>query len=286
MVGFYPDAPGPRMAYDRDGTLGFNVNSTGTSIVALTGTQMQNMNDESGSTAGPTIQNAVGAALVLIFPELRDVTHHFRQFNASTTSSVESSVDTTNGFDGTWLTVNALAASPTADPQPAYRTAQVAAAGNNTSIKAIRFKNGQTGSLIVSTIHLYGKVSAANPNKLELWHPTLDQALYVTPAYLDFGDFPRNSSVDKSFRIKNRSTTLTANTITVSREALTDAASPTHISEETLSYNGGAFGSTASLSSLAPGAISQLFTLRNAPGSTSVLGIFNQRIVATAASWS
>lgn len=285
MVGFYADAPAGRMAYDRDGSLGFLISSTGSSIVAISTTDMQRMNDETDGNTSPAIANNVNSSLAIIFPELRDVTHHFRTLTASVTTIFESSVDTTNGFDGTWATINAAVAGPTASVQPNYRSSIVAAAGNNTGIKAVRLRATGANSGSVYAFHLYGKVSAASPSKLELWHPTLDQALYVTPAYLDFGDFPRGTSVDKTFRVKNRSATLTASSITVSREALTDATSPTHISEETLSYNGGAFASTATLSSLAPGAISQLFTLRNAPGASSNLGLWAQRIIASAASW-
>lgn len=276
MTGFYPDALGPRMAFDRDGTLGFNITSTG-STTALTTTQLQQLNDEAD---GSTISISQNGFLVLIFPENRDVSAMFRRATAGNTVTVQSSTDTTNGFDGTWSTMIASGAIPTANTQPNYRT-QSAISTNNTAVKAVRIANAGT-TTVMDSWHVCGKASAASPNKLELWHPTLDQPLYTTPAFLDFGDLPRNSVVTKQFRLKNRSASMTATTITVSVEALTDSAGTTKVSEMTLSYNGGSYASTASLASLGPGGLSQVFTLKNSPGAASVLGLWSQRIIASA----
>lgn len=282
MAGFYPDALANRFEVDRDGTLGFRLNATGSSITALTTGNMQGLNDESDATAPISIDNL--EKIVYIFPELRDVLAVYMSSNTSSSMIWESSTNTTNGQDGTWLTVRATALPPVNNTIPGYRT-QLVPTGNNTSVKAIRIRNTGASNCAIQTMHVYGIISAASPDKLEFWHPTLNQALYATPAILDWGDFPRNTIVSKTFRLKNSSATLTAGTITVGREALTDSGSPTKVSETEISYNGGSYGSTASVSSLAPGAISAVFTVRKTSTLSSFLGLWSQRIYATAVSW-
>ena len=277
MAGNYPDAPANRMEVDTDGTVGALITSGGT-ITVLTATQMQNLNDESDSTtiASP----GTNGFTAYVFPELRDIAAVF--FSHSTgNATISVSTNTTNGFDGTWTTVLAAAARTSAT-QPNYRTGiELATAGG---IKGIRSLSSSTGT--PRTFHVYGKNTSLNSDKLELWHPTLDQPLYQTPAFLDAGDTMRSTTADLTFRLKNLSASLTANTITVNAQALTDAASPTMVSGITFDYNGGGFAATASVGSLAPGAISAVFTLRHTVPSNAVLGIWTQRVVASAASWS
>lgn len=45
MAGSYPDVPAPRMAWDRDGSVGFTITGAGT-LSQLTQAQMQEFNDE------------------------------------------------------------------------------------------------------------------------------------------------------------------------------------------------------------------------------------------------
>jgi hypothetical protein len=281
MAGNYPDAPANRMEYDRDGTIVATVTSAGV-ITALTNTQARALNDEDPANAN-SFGVSTGNWVAFVFPELRDVSYIFQQW-ASTIVVGQAfySTNTTNGFDGTWTSFLA-AQNWSATTQPNYRSNAVAATA--TSVRGIRILSTAT-NYSVYTIHIYGKVSAATPDKLELWHPTLDEPLYQTPAALDYGDKGRGTSTDLSFRIKNLSATLTANTITVSTEALTDAASPTMESGMTLNYNGGAFAATTSLASLAPNTISAgLFVLRNAIPSTVTPGLWSQRVIASASTW-
>lgn len=131
-------------------------------------------------------------------------------------------------------------------------------------------------------LHIYGKPSTGeNDDRLELWHPTLDQR--VGAAYFDEGNVPRGSTADLPFRLKNRSSTYTANTITVSIEAATDT-SPSVPGQHTFS-NGGSYAATTSVSSIAPGAISGTLTLRRITPTNAVLSVWVARIKAVPASW-
>lgn len=286
MAGTYPDIPAPKMPYDRDGTVGLSYLTNLTGLATLTNADMIGMNDENISTNG----NLTGSSsrwVCLVFPELRDIVA-LTIVNASNGSNgvnnVEVSSNTSNGIDGTWtsLTANFSDAAATAT---AYRTD--IRSHSSLGVKAIRALNSTSGASTncrVGTFHVYGTKSAVS-DRLEFWHPTLDQSLNITPAYLDWGDVARGSSGSRTFRLKNLSATLTANTITVGMEALYDT-SPTMVSQHTFDYNGGGFGTTATIGSLTPGQISSTITIQQNVSATATLSVWEQRIYASASSWS
>lgn len=275
MAGTYPDAPGPRIAYDRDGTAVFTgVTSTGV-ITPMSATNIANLNDDSVSTTIPSISS--GSFVLFMFPQPTDVTHWVRSSGGSTPTT-EVSSNTTNGIDGTWVAVTSSASATT---NTELRTGYVAV----TAPGATAFRIKVSGIVAFNAIHLYGKPSASS-DRLEFWHPTLDQPLSQTPAHFDYGDHVRGSgAVTKDFRIKNLSTTLTANSITVGCEALTDA-SPTFVSQMQFRYNGGSFAGTASLGNLGPNSISQPFTAQLTTSTSTALGMWQQRYYANVGNWS
>jgi hypothetical protein len=278
MAGTYPDVPAPRMPYDRDGTIGFSFLTNLTSIVTLTNADLISMNDENIATSG-SLSGSSSRWVCLIFPELRDIVA-LTITNASSGSNginnVEVSSNSTNGIDGTWtsLTTNFSDAAATG---PAYRTdfrSHVA-----TGIKAIRALNSVSGAALncrVGTFHIYGTKSAVS-DRLEFWHPTLDQSL-------DWGDVARSTTTTRTVRLKNLSGSLTAGTITVGMEALYDA-SPSMISQHTFDYNGGGFGATATIPSLGPGQVSGIITIQQNISSTAALSVWEQRVYANASTW-
>src|SRR5690606_36979964 len=76
MAGNYPDVPAPRMAYDRDGTIGLFSN---TSFLAAptqwSQGQLDAVNSEgtSGLGGGFNLQFDASMGYILLFPQLRDV---------------------------------------------------------------------------------------------------------------------------------------------------------------------------------------------------------------------
>lgn len=280
MAGSYPDAPGPRMYYERDGSV--VVNESGTAFSAA---NTLAFSDETDTNVQSWSSGTVPQHVSILFPELRDINGYFWvvQNNAFTSSfAVSTSVNTTNGVDGTWVVQNT--AFPATQVVQSFRNAIIAA--SLTGIKGIRFAmTGTTstnGSRFLGTMHVYGSPSTGqNVDRLRIWHPTLDQQ--IGAAAFDYADAPRGFTYDKTFRIKNNSATLTANSVALSVDALTDT-SPTVVSQFTISQ-GGAFAATQNLGNLAVGAISAVCTLRLILLSNATVSLWRQRLTALAGSW-
>lgn len=271
MAGNYPDPIGRRMAWDKDGTALVTINNVN-AITQRTTVEKQNINNETSGTG----LNPNQLVTAVIFPELRDIVG--LMVYALNHSAWETSVNTTNGLDGTW--VSRTTPVEATNSAPGYRNGQVSAGW--TSIKAIRFYS--FGINYNLKLHLYGDMTAGQtPDRLRVWHPTLDQI--IPPAHLDWGNVPRGSSADRQFRVKNNSSTLTANTVTVSIEALSDTT-PSVPGQYSFSFDGITFTSTVQIASLGPGAISAPITVRRVTPSNATLSLWTTRIIAEAVSFS
>lgn len=279
MAGNYPNAPSWRMAHDRDGTQWFK-SADGVTLTQLTTAEAVTLNDESAGTSIDT------ARLYAIFPEKRDLDGYFVvqywQVGGSVIA-IEVSADTTNGVDGTWVSLPTVPTSTLVSPN--YRSV---IASTSLGIRAVRFtavgSQSVDGRVRWSAIHLYGEITAGQSlDRLLLWHPTLDER--VPPSYFDWGNVPRNSTATRDFRVKNVSSVKTANTVRVAMEALTDAT-PSVPGQHALSKSGGTYLAQQTIDTLAPEAISEVITLRRITPSNAVLGVNAFRVFADAASWS
>lgn len=289
MAGSYPDHPSWRMAWDRDGSVCLKIPPfTGGGVIDLTLTQMQALNDEA-TTAGPQFGGRLSADnpwewCVIIFPELRDIDAFFVQHTSSfSVTNLMVSDDTTNGVDGTWVMVNEAAFGYTGLVKPEYRT--LISSSTILDIKGLKFRAGFGGLSSVGniqSIHLYGEPSpGANPDRLEIWHPTLDER--VPPAWFDWGDVPRGSSADIAFRVKNISPSLTAHEIRVFMDVLTDAVPS--VPAQHLISQGGSYLAQQNIGTLAPGGISAPLTARRITPSNAVLSLWDFRILADTLDW-
>lgn len=287
MAGNYPDVPSHRIAYDRDGTAVVHINGAGT-ITELTTAQKQALNDETiSSSFGILDDNDPDNYIALIFAELRDILGYFVMQNTGslTPLSLEKSTDTTNGQDGTWVTVvNPYTSRDDDEASNLYRSAinSISALG----IKGLRFKmDPSPGSSTdpVNMIHLYGGIASGQTSYLKFWQPSPTDA-EVAGAFFDWGNTPRGSSADKTFRIKNTHGTLTANSITISVEALTDTA-PSVPGQFLLSTDGVTFTASINIGNLASGAISGTLYVRRNTASNAVLGVWAARLLAIAGNW-
>lgn len=295
----YPSYPDHRMAYHLDGTQVYRVNSSGISTL-VSSTEVQYLNNESPRPT-ETVNLAPGY-LVFMFPQLRDISTYLyigTGYDITSGSSqglrgvFQTSTDTTNGVDGTWTTVHNsfiqayswYQYSGDGAVSPYYRS-NIPSMSPITGVKAIRFQSAQYyygDNLIIGALHLFGSLtSGETPNRLDLWHPTLDQR--VNASHFDFGDRNRSTTTDISFRVKNQSSTQTADSIAVSMATLTDL-SPTAIGNYTLNLNGGSFASSQTISSLAPSAISDVLTLRLTNPSDAALSLWAGTVKALATSW-
>lgn len=283
MAGNYVDVPSWRMLYDLDGTqLYYSLN--GASPIQVSNTVMQQLNDENIASIGIAIGSSDSIRYIFIFPELRDIDAWFMGPNetngAGSAGAVTVSSNTTNGIDGTWTTLSAgvYGASGKIPMRSNINSATALA------VRAISLIHGQNATLggSIKTIHLYGEPAPGeNLQRTEIWHPTLDQR--IDPAYLDWGNVPRSSTADVTFRVKNLHPTLQANSITVSTSALTDATLST-VAQHTISQ-GGSFLAQQTLGSLAPGAISPVLTLRRVTPSNADLSLWWLRLTAVPGSW-
>lgn len=272
MAGSYPDYQAPRLSWDKYAKL-FFVPSSGASSECPANYQAD-MNDETfGNTTFDGLRFGWGC---MIFPFKVDIAGICLQMYGGG-SDIETSEDTTNGFDGSWLARGAVAKNDWYDDTYARNSV---AAVSWTGITAFRWyitaAQQQFGA-----IHLFGAPSAGQSlDRLELWHPTLDQVL--GPAALDWGNAPRGSSETRQFRVKNLGAK-TANSVTVSAEALSDAT-PSFRDQFTFS-TGGAFAASQAVGDLAPGAVSGAISVKRTTPMDAALALWWARVAAVPASW-
>lgn len=272
MAGSYPDPPGHRIAYDRDGSTGVWTQA-GVYVRDLTQAELTDLNKERSGMTSSSVWN--GHEGVVLLPVPHDLSHVDGSFNNQfQTMSLAYSTDTTNGSDGTWT---ALANGRYSSDLGAMRSPTAVGASG---VVAVRFDSGwdwDPGELY--RLHLYG--TPVTPyDGVEFWHPTLDQRLDP----VEYGNVPRGNQADMTFRIKNMSASLTANAVVLSAEALSDA-SPSVADDFTFAPDGSTFTSTLDIGNLAPGAISSVVTVRKQTGVDAALGLWWPRLLADPTSW-
>lgn len=300
MSGLYPDVPDARIAYDVNGTQVYNIVGHVPALVA--GANVTGMNSEYGGPVGGLaahdyaltsgdLSSSAGDSingLMFLFPQAMNISGMWTASNwGVSTFDVYTSVDTTNGIDGTWVQRVNDHVCDANSVSPDYRNNifSVPATGA-IAVKITDVQGGSTGR-VLSNVHIYGHPTASS-DRLEFWHPTLDQPLYSTPAYLDWAEVPRGTVTPptKGVRLKNMASLLTANDITVAYETLTDNTNQFK-NAHALSLDGGtSYASTANISSLAPGAISGLITIKYEPLITDELSLHAGRLKTTTVSWS
>jgi hypothetical protein len=281
-----------RLAYDLDGTTGFRIQPSGV-VTALVNANLVTMNNENPDSFTPPDNGSGQYKIGLLFPYPLTLVGLFANWYSGVQSSsvarIDWSADTTTGVDGTWTTLYNLASNRSQGPSvPEYRTigpTAYAASG----VKSIRVWGGTRDFSAelphYYDLHVYGTY-APTTSKLEHWHPTLDQALSLTPAHLDFGDIAQGgAAVAKSYRVKNLSGSQTANSVVLGTSVVSDGLAPTIASQTQHRYDGGAYGATATIPSLAPGAISSTCDARLTIGATTQVYPRALRFTAVAGSW-
>lgn len=284
MAGNYPDVPGTRMVYDRDGVQVYKIDSTNV-VTQFTSSQIANLNDEDDDAPVSINGQNGNGRLFIFFPELRDLSGFYATMaGGQGTMTVEVSVDTTNGLDGQWLAIWGPGPVPVQTVRPNYRTGIVSVARNG--IRGIRFSSvsGIGNGVAYSAIHLYGSISTnQNPNRLAIWDPAGDFA--ARGAYFDWGNTPRGSSADRTFRVKNMSSSRTANAINLSLDAATDTV-PSVPGQYLLSADGTTFSGQITIGDLGPGGLSPVLTIRRVTPTDATLSVWAARLIAEASSWS
>lgn len=284
MAGFYVDVPSRRMATDADGTVGITVDDgfpTGGGIVTdLSAAVMDVMSAEDVGGAGPSIANADGSFIGLIFPELRELDGWYASADDGGTwaNSIHSSGDTTNGNDGTWTSRGSGLGIRNAT-LPDYREAIESLAVSN--VRAIRVKpsslSGGGGTL--DRLHIYGKISAGETPDRLLWFDNDDDLEFSKPQ--DYGDAPRGSAEDHITYLKNNSAGLTANTVQVTAEDNFQGSGAWYTFDD-----GTGFSATKALAgAIGPAANSPDITIRRIIPDLEILGLHAARAFVSVGSW-
>jgi hypothetical protein len=284
MAGFYPDAPDHKIYYNDDGSAVFGQATTGGSVATVSAALANGLNGEAN---GGAVTMSSTVRIGLVFPQAMDIAGLFVVTNVGvgdTSGIVRTSTDTTMGADGAWTTQTS--AFPIVSVNDAAATTKWRTAVQSVSylgVRGLTVSGNAAGSPFCRAFHIYGRPSSGeNPDRLRFWHPTTDTE--VLGPHFDYGDVPRSGTATVQFRIKNNSTTKTANTITVADDALT-AASPTLASQTTFSADGTSFSATLPIGNLAPGALSAILHARLVLNATAQIGAWRQRFKATAATW-
>jgi hypothetical protein len=286
MAGNYLDAPNNRLAWDIDGT---QLYWSGNAVDV-------NQYDQGTMTAlnregtAEVVGGVGGRFFYFFFPRLMDITamHVGASWNASTSGAAAWSADTTNGADGTWTSFSNAgwwhSGNGSTGNSKISQRQEIGPVGLS-AIRCLRlYLNTGGGVSALQTVHLYGRPAAGqNSDRVEFWHPTLDQR--VDPARFDWGNAQRNSSADVTFRVKNLSSSLTANNVVLSFDALTNT-SPSVPAQQYVSDDGTNFFATRTIPALAPGAISGVYTLRRVTPVDAVLSLWWARLLANVTTWS
>lgn len=292
MAGSYADVPGSRIPYNTNGSTVEKLNSDATSYIS---TFSQSDMDKFANDDSDIVITTYNYVAVL-FPHAFTLEGAFvrgtRQVGSGTAyqSNFGVSTDTTNGIDGTWTAVTEMV-----NTDGFSRGGYSATAIRNelrdftsafTGVVGIRFFGGATSaSAWVYNLHLYGRPdSGVNQDSLRLWDPSSDVEI-TDGAYFDWDDQPQYGVLTKTFRIKNISGTLTANTVAIATEN-TSTNTPTFSSQFEYKVGAGAYGSTASLGNLSPGSISSVVTCKLDLTTPAALSLHWARANVTAASWS
>lgn len=300
MAGTYPDVPGRRMALDRDGTRLVRIHHDSSSVQEINGSLPQ-LNAEHDAGVEMIQFFAAGShSGNIIFPELRDVVgiyHGVRmnrnQGNTHTYNGLYSSADTTNGFDGTWISHGTTPNQSTFQDQGVgtfetdkTRMRNEITSHSLTGVKALRWMSswsGTGGQILRLRIHVFGSPSTGQaPDRLRLWHPTLNQE--NTGAHFDWGDVARSTGADKTFRVYNPST-LQANNVALTTEAVTDTA-PSILSQHMFSFAGSPFATSLDIGNIPAGTASGVVTLRRTINAGASLGPWWLRVIAAAGTYS
>lgn len=292
--------PGPRLAYDEDGTVALHM----ATLTEFTASELAAMN----SFAGVSISGAAGDT-VLVFPVPMRLRGIFVQVNytayqnlsgtshlvASSAFTISTSIDSSNGVDGAWSAPQSVAQdSPEVSIRDAFRALNaesghgiVALTGSlYSNIRAIRITPPASGTLV---LHLYGlpDTVAGGTDYVQFWSAARSNPL--SGSELTFGDVALGSSNDKSFRLKNGSALHTAKGIVITTDEVPGdgTPSPSVVGQFVFSGDGGqSWFPSVTIGALGPGSVSGAIQIRRTTPFDSETGTWSPRVLATVGSWS
>lgn len=293
--GFYTDPPSRRMAYDGDGSLVLYIDPNYV-IQTKDQTFAEDLNGEAYVTtySGDRVSQD-GRYFVILFPELRDVTHAYRNGTTGTywttpSGTYQVSPDTTNGLDGTWTNAGSFVADvETTSPNYREKITSVSATGAKGIRHAIQ-DSSPFNSYNYSQWHVYGyKSSGETPHRIDFCDHTGAELIIDT----DYGDQPRNSSriwstVDtwnqgSGLYLKNRSSTRQAQSISISFQVVNGSSD--FANYITLSTDNVTFGTTLNIAQMNPQELVGPIYVKHDATINASLGLKAGRLRLTVGTW-
>lgn len=292
MAGIYDDAPSRRMGFDADGTVGVWYKD-GFAANNLSATQMAYLNDETGHDLVSLPTSFADYTLALIFPQDRELDGVFAtawkgQSTNPALRAVDSSVNSTNGIDGTWVQQVAN--------MPEFYDGDVYAAGTTyekfrdniqsmavsiTTAIRLHLDIGSTSLNSFGSLHVYGTISPGEtPDRILFLDAENSDAVFTK--VLDYAEVPRGQTQTRTVKIKNNSSTKTINTLQMTAEDLyLNAGGFYTFSLDDVSYQ----ATLTTIGNLAPGGTKLIYVKQVIPDGET-LGLQTGRIKVSHASLS
>lgn len=206
-----------RMPFDIDGTAVGQRSGVGGSIEGYLGqgvsswlnsTELGNLNGTArAQTWGYGWDSSPSQYFWFFFPETREVTQIFVDLvNASSgiaANSIQGSLDSTNGMDGTWMTgTYTLPSIPTSDTDSWRKNVFTVSFPSAVKVLRVGFRtSGGTGNgLQISGVHIYG-MKAAGQTPDDVVFCSSDGTEYTS--LQDWGNSPEGTTAYGSFYLKN-----------------------------------------------------------------------------------
>jgi hypothetical protein len=263
------------MPYHTDGSVVKIISAANGVVYSFNASEMLELNDEDKTPVGPSLTGYY--YVTVFFPEPRVVTGLFGgvedQYGPSL---VEGSSDSTNGLDGTWETASAPNGYNSWPGDFDNWRKNIKPVSFTQAVRVIRVKFAFFTHVIV--LHVYGhKATGETPDDISFLDAEAADAEFTTP--LDFGDRPAGTSVQRQIKIKNASTTKTANNVNLYVE---DPADIVRIAWS----NAGPWQTTLNIASLAAGAKSNVIYVKcETPAPPTPLGPRRAPIRVSVGSW-
>lgn len=287
----YPNIGSHRIAFDIDGSaVGYRFREWNTSADILfaqglaswiTSTDLGKLNGETRQKNwGDWSNGSPSFAFWFFFPEAREITHMGCLFGDAMTPSLtefklQGSNDSTNGMDGTWE--DAIINFATSRNADYWRTPMAVSFSGPKKFLRVAFTKG-TGTNVIDVtlwaLHFYGsKASGQTPDDIAF----CDSSNVILTALKDYGDTPEGTTEITSFKVKNISSTKTANGVNIQLN---------HTDYGISFSESGPWVSYLDISTISPESVSApIYVKRSLGPPLLVLGPRSARAIVTVASW-
>jgi hypothetical protein len=266
-----------RIPYDIDGTIvghnSFNTFNNGITEWASS-SQLSELNDENlvGLTGSWFSNNPLYKCVWVFFPEKREI-ELASIICSGVLYEIQGSNNTTNGVDGTWETATYIT-NPLISPSTYKWREHIQPISFSTSYKCVRMRLMIYDWNYIYSIHFYGRKASGETSDDILFTDINGNEL---TALMDWGDRQEASEQIKSIKLKNASTTKTANGVNLQLNH----------ADFGMSFSvAGTWTATLDISSIPVGGLSEPIYIKNTIGNPNqILGAKAGRLITTVGSW-